>query len=730
MFIGDQPIVNKEADLLDRAEYAKKLAEAIAKSKNDSGLVCAIYGNWGSGKTSFKNLLKKELPKNVEALEFSPWRWSGEDVLFDRFFDEIGKSIGSNPKYEEISNKWLLYGTYLKLGSSITKSFGIISSFFGPTGLAVGTTAGMISALMSKSADTISQAEPGLKAKDEISKKKLDDIVKDLKQELSNIENPIIIFIDDIDRLTVQEIRLLFTLIKANSVFPNLIFVLLFQRDLVEKALAEQSPNQDGASYLEKIVQVGIDLPSLDKNDLEKILFFELDKILDSDPETLSSWKEKYEHDWGNLYHGGLKELFSSIRQIYRFVNSFQFYFSGFLSARGGLEVNPVDLVALEAIRIFQPTLYLKLRSYKEMLTNTALLIPDDKAKEYNALLENLTAEIPAECKSKYQDILKRIFPVFSYLGARDDDSSYQLRRVSHSAYFDRYFKFSLLSKDISQYDIGQLLTLRTASEFTLKIQEYITNGQTNQLLEAIESYKSQISEESIIGLFSGLFGAGDAFYPEYQLFYTPMSRAYRTIKFILKTLPQEKRGDIFKSAIEQAGNGIYVAARYIHEEENEVDRNNFPNEFAFQIEELKQFKDGVCKRIEEMAKNGSLIKSPALYYLLFAWQRWGSESFNKSNFFNKELSSLEGLSSILLSFKTKSLHTTGGDHVPKEIEGMNVQAMNNLGILEKVDASIKSFSGKNDSEFQSLVELFNKAKEEFEKKKVNNAPNSVMQIS
>ncbi|WP_458576194.1 P-loop NTPase fold protein [Aliamphritea spongicola] len=54
---------------------------------------------------------------------------------------------------------------------------------------------------------------------------------------MSKRDNPILIIMDDLDRLEEDQLRMLFQIIKSNLEFPNIIFVLLFQRDIVEKNL-------------------------------------------------------------------------------------------------------------------------------------------------------------------------------------------------------------------------------------------------------------------------------------------------------------------------------------------------------------------------------------------------------------------------------------------------------------------------------------------------------------
>ena len=83
-------------------------------------------------------------------------------------------------------------------------------------------------------------------------------------------------FIDDIDRLNNKEIRLLIQLVKAVCDFPNVIYVLSFDKSIVSKAL-ENEQNIDGRSYLEKIIQLSIDIPMVEQTDLRPYLFKKID---------------------------------------------------------------------------------------------------------------------------------------------------------------------------------------------------------------------------------------------------------------------------------------------------------------------------------------------------------------------------------------------------------------------------------------------------------------------
>jgi predicted KAP-like P-loop ATPase len=75
---ADQPIVKRTDDRLSRAHFSKELAAALAGWTGNSSLTIALYGSWGSGKSSVKNMAVEYLNERIElkptVIEFNPWR--------------------------------------------------------------------------------------------------------------------------------------------------------------------------------------------------------------------------------------------------------------------------------------------------------------------------------------------------------------------------------------------------------------------------------------------------------------------------------------------------------------------------------------------------------------------------------------------------------------------------------------------------------------------------------
>jgi predicted KAP-like P-loop ATPase len=166
-----------------------------------------------------------------------------------------------------------------------------------------------------------------------------------------------IIIIDDVDRLSNQEICSVFQLIKSIADFPNTIYLLAFDFEVVSRALGKVQ-NTDGKKYLEKIIQVPFHLPKINAQQLANLFFKGLDNIIREIPE------EKFDKErWALLFHYGIKEHLKTIRDVVRLNNTISLKYS-FLKG----EVNIIDLIGITTIQVFTPNIYNQLQFYKDNL--------------------------------------------------------------------------------------------------------------------------------------------------------------------------------------------------------------------------------------------------------------------------------------------------------------------------------------------------------------------------
>src|SRR6266498_1098612 len=388
LFSADRTILNRSDDKLGRRHFAEAVASAIEGWRGRDSLVIALYGPWGTGKSSLKNMaieaLRERKDRDVVVAEFNPWQFANRDQLTEAFFDQIGVALGrgelaSRKDRKALLNQWRRYAAYLKAGNNLIDTVRKpIIWVFGVAGVLLAGSAALNvqrvsfwfglalvggAALLSVSARAAQTLADFFEVGVNVGRRSLEEVKAELAERLRKLQAPVVVVVDDVDRLTPQEVQELFQLIKANADFPNLVYLVLFERVVVEKNI-ERMLEVSGRDYLEKIVQVGFDIPVIEQPRLHRILFEGLDKAV-NDPVVAKHFDKRR---WGNLFFGGLQAYFGTLRNVNRFLSTVAFHVSLFRGA-GSFEVNPIDLICLEVLRMFEPEVYRALPSNKELLT-------------------------------------------------------------------------------------------------------------------------------------------------------------------------------------------------------------------------------------------------------------------------------------------------------------------------------------------------------------------------
>ncbi len=232
---ADNPIQDARDDSLGREVGAKVFAGQVLALDVSEGVVVGVLGAWGSGKSSFVNLARDEFAAAADVLDFNPWMFSGAEQLVESFFTELAAQLKLRPGLAEIGDDLADYGeAFAGLGWV---------PLAGPWIERGRGSAKLLAKLLSRKREGTGGRR------------------KKLSAALAGLERPIVVVLDDIDRLSTGEIRDVFRLVRLTASFPNIVYLLAFDRSRVETALAEQGV--PGRDYLEKILQVAIDLPAV-----------------------------------------------------------------------------------------------------------------------------------------------------------------------------------------------------------------------------------------------------------------------------------------------------------------------------------------------------------------------------------------------------------------------------------------------------------------------------------
>src|SRR3989344_7150079 len=253
MILLDYPIENKDGDKLRRAPLAKKVAELVASFSGKESFVIGIEGVWGSGKTSFVNLILNNLKEdpNLIFVNFNPWNFSGQNELITDFFSTVLSKIEPFTSDKD----------------KLKKVKSIISKLTKKSEIAISPEINAFWGLVNFKANDLFKLSKG--------EKTLEEERADVDKLFNGLGKKVVIVIDDIDRLDIEETRLVMKLVKMTANFPNTVFLLAYDRKQVSEKLGDKNV---GEEYLKKIIQVSFTLPMPDEQGLQKILFSDLDK--------------------------------------------------------------------------------------------------------------------------------------------------------------------------------------------------------------------------------------------------------------------------------------------------------------------------------------------------------------------------------------------------------------------------------------------------------------------
>ena len=281
-FECDKPInlcaldeLNRPLDELNRRPFADALLNVIRGYKGQDCIVLALYGAWGTGKTSILKTVKAQLDSSETDGQtilfcFNPWNFSGQNQLISQFFEQLKKQFDelekAGAKYKQILATLSGIGSKLLLYS---KTIAPLLSLIPIPGMeAVKGVIGVMAGVQEQKEESLTLATQ---------KKDLDDCFK----KLTDIGARMLIVMDDIDRMSNVEIRQVFQLVKLFADFPSTIYLLAFDRDVVVRAL-EEVQQGSGLAYLKKVIQASFEVPPSSDIEIERILY---QRILEMAPD-------------------------------------------------------------------------------------------------------------------------------------------------------------------------------------------------------------------------------------------------------------------------------------------------------------------------------------------------------------------------------------------------------------------------------------------------------------
>lgn len=494
-FISDDGAVSSfrfdvptDEDKLKRKHYAQVLVDKIMKTKwddnNNVSLNILINEEYGYGKTSFLNFIKNEINSKKGSwspiiVDFRPWLCDSPEQLSKEFFRVLRDKLS---KYNLIANNLLI--RYVKSLNEIDN-------------------------------DLISWIRP-------FTSKSIWESNNDIKELMHKLPVPVIVFIDDVDRLGQNEMNSLFRLLRNSADFPNMVNIVAADKSFLKKQLRNADiTNSD--DYLKKFFNYEMVLPANDRS-IINIIYKGVRDILEQtncqniDGAIDSISKIKY-----------FEKSFKNIRDWYRYQNIVMFNYDVLRTNNLRNDIYDADVFAISIIQFLRPDIYKRLRDED----NDLLVISNDNDKVYvlNKTVRELTERInPKSFTKQHLDILGKsndekikiedkrkkndentIHVINDFINREDISSEIIVdeilsnlfpsvvnptirNRVNFCDSFYKYFSGTIKSSQLSNREAIYLFTKTDDELFESELDKLILEKDDEHLLDKRESIRHKIN--------------------------------------------------------------------------------------------------------------------------------------------------------------------------------------------------------------------------------------------
>ncbi len=584
-FFSDAPLRNVEHDRFNRRPFALRIAQTLAARKDAGPLVIGLHGAWGEGKTTVLNFIEQELHNHshVVIVRFNPWRFGVKTRLVQDFFRTLSDALGQAiPGKKRVISRWL-------------------------------------NAYASAQPESDTTADPAPQAVKPLNK--LDaDFKSQLEQLLAQEGKRLVIFMDDIDRLEQPAMQTVFRIAKLSGDLAFTSYILAFDEEVVAAALNPQpSGVSGGRSFLEKIIQVPLHLPLVERISLRNYC---LEGVSDALATADIELSETQLQTFVSHFVEGLEVRLQTPRLAKRYCNALTFALPILKN-----EVNPVDLMLIEGLRILYPSVYESVRDNPDYFLG--LTYKKDKEVEIEGILESFNSDE----REAARKLLKSLFP-------KINNSSYNRewqeiwtkeQRATALKYFPRFFSYAIPEGDISDQEVAVFLTEAESlnvPEISSRLERMVSQRNAEALILRIQVKVQSLSLQCCANLALALAGSGHIF-PKNNTVFPPFSQAGMLVAKLVSCLPGGDRRLELCEEIVSRGEPLDYAVECFRWMRDPETRDE--SERALSGEDESRLGQALARRILALAKATVLYQNHPAEAM--AWlnvlAKWGSREIS-----------------------------------------------------------------------------------------------------
>ncbi|WP_454890818.1 KAP family P-loop NTPase fold protein [Alloprevotella tannerae] len=365
--LEDNPIESGEEDAFDLVEEAEKIAKEISARSRAKTSSIAITAPWGGGKSSFLNLIRKQINEDeFEIVYFVPRDSKSVQTIQEDFFSMIACVLA---KYDSRC-------------SHIMKDY-------------------MASLQLIDNRSIVERLLSFYRIWDK------DSLKDSIKESFAALKKRVLVIIDDFDRLSKEEILEVLKLIDGNAAFTNLIFLTAYDKEQINRVLGDTYKTPD-ACFIDKFFDVEFAIPFRPYIYIAKYIEETLCKQLGtSDGEEGSIQQVITEHT--SIF----KEYIPTLRDAKRYINQVLLDFKQIWG-----EVIVRDFLLLQLVKYRYPELYKGIfkQKYLKIGGKFFYLKTDDDLEKANGkeirkilpVLKLLFTQVDDNDKNTYRRICER----------------------------------------------------------------------------------------------------------------------------------------------------------------------------------------------------------------------------------------------------------------------------------------------------------------------------------
>lgn len=478
----ERPISTAKEDTLGREGFVRRLTGAVINpdSKMSTGVVVGVTGQWGSGKSSILNLVAEriadEYPDAV-VVRFDPWLVSGRNDLVSAFISELLAKIKSSPKAATI-----LKGAVNTLAKYAQQVAPVADFFWAGVGTVGAAALGAVRTRLTPDDSLVA-----LRAR--------------LVEQLQKAAIPIVVLIDEVDRVEDAEIRTIAQLVRAVADFPGMSYILAYDPERVAQALGAGAPRRQelerGRAYLEKIVQLQIPLPITMPDEVARLVTGELKSLshelgLPANFSALGRYVELVQIACGSVV--------STPRDVGRLVGTYH-ALSGMLTG----EVDWIDLLAYAVLLTKAPEVVASIRREPGLFIAEVLsrrdAVREVGSSKLSAQQRMDLAVSGARLSPDIRSLIEFLFPKLSDFSSPDDQ---HLDALSQRRPLITTLRLGLLPGGYKKGDI-EALTVDESEAVATKLRAAYDADNLEPLIDRLEEMYPTLVEINHVRLWKGI---------------------------------------------------------------------------------------------------------------------------------------------------------------------------------------------------------------------------------